>query len=194
MTRASTNTRGELRTQQRLEETKSRSTCQYGFLCVGNPEPKGHYSFKTHLVRQYLEFRCFATSRGVEQACRAPLNKALCSVLRISLETSSDVPAPISISIIVWHAAKPKTALSNIQNMGELTWTQHMVYHLISFHHMSPFGVFQSVSLLNGKLKTFHVLQGQVHGESENPRACHANLKKEVYSKGFQDCSQKRDD
>ena len=32
-------------------------------------------------------------SRGVEQACRAPLNKALCSVLRISLETSSDVPA-----------------------------------------------------------------------------------------------------
>ena len=29
----------------------------------------------------------------MEQACRAPLNKALCSVLRISLETSSDVPA-----------------------------------------------------------------------------------------------------
>ena len=29
----------------------------------------------------------------MEQACRAPLNKALCSVLRISLETASDVPA-----------------------------------------------------------------------------------------------------
>ena len=35
----------------------------------------------------------FQISRGVEQACRAPLNKALCSFLRISLETSSDVPA-----------------------------------------------------------------------------------------------------
>ena len=39
----------------------------------------------------FLSFPLF--SRGVEQACRAPLNKALCSVLRISLETSSDVPA-----------------------------------------------------------------------------------------------------
>ena len=34
-----------------------------------------------------------STSRGVEQACRAPLNKALCSVLRISARTLADVPA-----------------------------------------------------------------------------------------------------
>ena len=34
------------------------------------------------------------TRRGVEQACRAPLNKALCSVLRISARTLADVPAP----------------------------------------------------------------------------------------------------
>ena len=32
-------------------------------------------------------------SRGVEQACRAPLNKALCSALRISARTLADVPA-----------------------------------------------------------------------------------------------------
>ena len=34
-----------------------------------------------------------STSRGLEQACRVPLNKALCSVLRIALETFSDLPA-----------------------------------------------------------------------------------------------------
>ena len=34
-----------------------------------------------------------STGRGVEQACRAPLNKALCSVLRISARTLADVPA-----------------------------------------------------------------------------------------------------
>ena len=34
------------------------------------------------------------SSRGVEQACRARLNKALCSVLRISPKMSSDAPAP----------------------------------------------------------------------------------------------------
>ena len=38
-------------------------------------------------------------SRGVEQTCRAPLNKALCSVLRISLETSSDIPARSDLKI-----------------------------------------------------------------------------------------------
>ena len=37
--------------------------------------------------------RSFAKSRGVEQACRAPLNKALCSALRISARTLADVPA-----------------------------------------------------------------------------------------------------
>ena len=37
---------------------------------------------------------------GVEQACRAPLNKALCSVLRISLETSSDVPAKLWLPVV----------------------------------------------------------------------------------------------
>ena len=40
-----------------------------------------------------LRFGLSLVMQGVEQACRAPLNKALCSVLRISLETSSDVPA-----------------------------------------------------------------------------------------------------
>ena len=36
-------------------------------------------------------------SRGVEQA-RAPLNKALCSVLRISARTLADVPAPETVA------------------------------------------------------------------------------------------------
>ena len=38
--------------------------------------------------------------RGVEQACRAPLNKALCNVLRISLEMSSDVPAQLGSPVV----------------------------------------------------------------------------------------------
>ena len=42
----------------------------------------------------------FLCCRGVEQACRAPLNKALCSVLRISLETSSDVPAKLWLPVV----------------------------------------------------------------------------------------------
>ena len=41
-----------------------------------------------------------------------------------------------SISIVVWHAAKPKTASSNIENIGESTLTYHMVDHLTSFHFM----------------------------------------------------------
>ena len=50
----------------------------------------------------------FIICRGLEQACRAPLNKALCSVLRISLETSSDVPAklwsPVVQGLLRFHS------------------------------------------------------------------------------------------
>ena len=46
-----------------------------------------------------LSRRVLVKCRGVEQACKAPLNKAPCSVLRISLETSSDVPARSDLKI-----------------------------------------------------------------------------------------------
>ena len=61
-----------------------------GSLCVCNiwTDVKLLWFKSVHICRE-----SFHICRGVEQACRAPLNKALCSVLRISLETSSDVPA-----------------------------------------------------------------------------------------------------
>ena len=48
--------------------------------------------------------------RGVEQACRAPLNKALCSARRISLETSSDVPAQL------WSVITSCSGFASIQS------------------------------------------------------------------------------
>ena len=54
-------------------------TQQFACVCVSNPVSRKFYNQ--------------ISSRGVEQACRAPLNKGLCSVPRIPLGTSSDVPA-----------------------------------------------------------------------------------------------------
>lgn len=48
----------------------------------------------------------------VEQAYRAPLNKAVCSVLRISLETSSDVPASLvclQAVTLIFHSSQEHT-------------------------------------------------------------------------------------
>ena len=67
------------------EYAKGRSVC----VCV----PLGI----TGILLVFLTFTL--TRRGVEQACRAPQKKALCSVLRISLETSSDVPACSDLTI-----------------------------------------------------------------------------------------------
>ena len=59
-----------------------------GDLCVSTPGPRVSSNRFTYRLFQHR-----FPSRGVEQACRAPLNKALCSVLKKSARTLADVPA-----------------------------------------------------------------------------------------------------
>ena len=61
-------------------------------VCVCPPLDKGSSTTTLSMLFNYLGQPPFI-GRGVEQACRAPLNKALCSVLRISARTLADVPA-----------------------------------------------------------------------------------------------------
>ena len=61
-------------------------------LCVCPPLDKGSSTTTLSMLFNYLGQPPYI-GRGVEQACRAPLNKALCSALRISARTLADVPA-----------------------------------------------------------------------------------------------------
>ena len=66
-------------------------------LCVCPPLDKGSSTTTLSMLFNYLGQPPYI-GRGVEQACRAPLNKALCSVLRISTRTLVDVPAPETVA------------------------------------------------------------------------------------------------
>ena len=61
-------------------------------VCVCPPLDKGSSTTTLSMLFNYLG-QPPDIGRGVEQACRAPLNKALCSALRISARTLADVPA-----------------------------------------------------------------------------------------------------
>ena len=96
----------ELDKQMQARRTAARGVCEGRChwltikvcvcVCV-HPWTKG---FPPLLLPQFFNhlFQPPSTGRGVEQACRAPLNKALCSVLRISARTLADVPAPETVA------------------------------------------------------------------------------------------------